>query len=239
MNIGVFDSGIGGLTVLEELVRELPYCNFIFYGDEKNNPYGEKTDEELLKITSEIVDYLNERDCRIIVIACNTATTRCRNQLIKKYPENTFIGTVPAVKVACDRGFRHTLVMATPATVASGRLREIVMENIRCDQKIYLKGCPGLADAIEQNNMDRIEEILQEVHDEYADKEIDSIVLGCTHYPFVKKQISVLFPDAAIIDGANGVARETKHQLKRLGIEVDENAKGTLEITFTHKQNEL
>ena len=86
MNIGVFDSGIGGLTVLEEVIRLLPGYDYIFYGDSANNPYGEKSDERLMEITSDIVEWFRQRDCRLIIIACNTATTRCRKQLMKKYP---------------------------------------------------------------------------------------------------------------------------------------------------------
>lgn len=235
MNIGVFDSGIGGLTVLEELVKELPQCNFIFYGDQKNNPYGEKSDEELLKITSEIVDYLNEKDCKVIVIACNTATTRCRNRLIEKYPDNVFIGTVPAVKVACDNNFKNTLVLATPATIESERLHQIVDENIREDQNIYLVPCYGLADAIEQNDVDKIEKILSEIAEEYANKEIDSIVLGCTHYPFIKDRIARYMPEAVLLDGSKGVARETRHQLTLNGLMPADNENGTLEVVFTKK----
>ena len=235
MNIGVFDSGIGGLTVLEELVKELPQCNFIFYGDQKNNPYGEKSDEELLKITSEIVDYLNEKDCKVIVIACNTATTRCRNRLIEKYPDNIFIGTVPAVKVACDNNYKNTLVLATPATIESERLHQIVDENIREDQNIYLVPCHGLADAIEQNDVDKIEKILSEIAEEYENKEIDSIVLGCTHYPFIKDRIARYMPEAVLLDGSKGVARETRHQLTLNDLMPEDNEKGTLEVVFTKK----
>ena len=236
MNIGVFDSGIGGLTVLEELVRELPHCNFIFYGDSKNNPYGEKSDEELIRITSEVVDALNRRGCRIIVIACNTATTKCRKKLMELYPDNIFIGTVPAVKVACDRNFKNTLVMATPATIESERLHQIVEENIRDDQKIYLASCPGLANAIERDAEEEIDQILNELYEEYRDKDIDSIVLGCTHYPFVKDKIQERWPEAALMDGAKGVARETRRQMELNGLEADENSRGKLEVTFTRKK---
>ena len=97
--IGVFDSGIGGLTVLEELKKVLPKEDYIFYADSGNNPYGEKTDEELRKIVSNVVDFLINKDCKLIVIACNTATTRCIAYLREKYPNIVFIGTEPAVKV--------------------------------------------------------------------------------------------------------------------------------------------
>ena len=97
--IGVFDSGLGGLSVLKELRKTLPNEDFLYYEDSIHVPYGEKSDEELLTITSHIVDYLLENDCKIIVIACNTATTSCMKALREKYPDVIFVGTVPAIKL--------------------------------------------------------------------------------------------------------------------------------------------
>ena len=148
MKIGVFDSGRGGMSILDELRRLLPNEDFLYYGDSINNPYGEKSDEELMTITTKIVDYLKENDCRVIVIACNTATTRCMKKLRKIYPELIFIGTVPAIKMACDNNFKNTLVMATPATIESERTSELVRDNKRIDQNIYLVPWFGLAQAI-------------------------------------------------------------------------------------------
>lgn len=214
MKIGVFDSGIGGLSVLEELRKILPNENFLYYGDSFNNPYGEKSDEELLKITSGIVDYLIQRDCKVIVIACNTATTRCMKKLRLQYPEIIFVGTVPAIKVACDHHFKNTIVMATPATIESERTSELIRDNQREDQNIYLVACHGLAHAIETKNQMEIKRILREVFSDYKDKNIDSIVLGCTHYPFIKEEISEEMPGVILLDGANGVAREVKRQME-------------------------
>ena len=119
--IGVFDSGIGGLNILRELEKRLPGRDFLYFGDSKNCPYGEKTDDELMAITSSIVMNLKERGCKVIVIACNTATTRCMKKLKQLFPELIFIGTVPAIKVACDKNSKNTLVLATPATIDSER----------------------------------------------------------------------------------------------------------------------
>ena len=97
--IGVFDSGIGGLTILDELKNILPNENYFYFGDSKNNPYGQKTDEELEKIVDEIVKDLIKRGAKIIVVACNTATAKCIESLRKKFPEMIFVGTEPAVKI--------------------------------------------------------------------------------------------------------------------------------------------
>ena len=216
--IGVFDSGIGGLTVLEELKKLLPNEDYLFYADSKNCPYGEKSDTELYDITSNIVDYLIERDCKIIVIACNTATTRCIKYLRDKYKDMIFIGTEPAIKVACDRDYKNILVMATPATIASERTSILVNDNKKDYENVYLVPCEGLADAIETDNFKKQEEIVSSIYEEYKDKEIDAIVLGCTHYPHIKDLISKYFTNAELLDGGAGVARETKRQLERMNM---------------------
>lgn len=216
--VGVFDSGIGGLSVLRELEKILPNEDFYYYGDSLNNPYGEKSDEELFEITSGVVDYLVNKGCRVIVIACNTATTRCMKYLREKYKDVIFAGTVPAIKVACDRDFKNTLVMATPATIESERTMELIRDNIRKDQNIYLVACPGLANAIEDNDQEKIKEILKDTFREYKDKEIDSIVLGCTHYPFIKEDILKEMPGVILLDGSRGVAMEVKRQLENNGL---------------------
>ena len=216
--IGVFDSGIGGLTVLEELKKLLPNEDYLFYADSKNCPYGEKSDTELYDITSNIVDYLIDRDCKIIVIACNTATTRCIKYLRDKYKDMTFIGTEPAIKVACDRDYKNILVMATPATIASERTSILVNDNKKDYENVYLVPCEGLADAIETDNFKKQEEIVSSIYEEYKEKEIDAIVLGCTHYPHIKDLISKYFTNAELLDGGAGVARETKRQLERMNM---------------------
>ena len=227
--IGVFDSGIGGLTVLEELKKTLPNEDFIFYADSANNPYGEKSDEELNNIVSNIVDFLINKDCRLIVIACNTATTRCIAYLREKYPDIVFIGTEPAVKVACDDDYHTTLVMATPATIQSERLQILIHENQKDLDTFYLVPCYGLADAIEQGNVEKQEEIVSNIYNGYKDCDIESIVLGCTHYPHIKDLISKYFVGVALIDGNEGVARETKRQLEKHGLVTN---KGTCNVEF-------
>lgn len=216
--IGIFDSGIGGLTVLEELKKILPNEDYLFYADSKNCPYGEKSDSELYDITSNIVDYLIDKDCKIIVIACNTATTRCIKYLREKYKDMTFIGTEPAIKVACDRDYKNILVMATPATIASERTNILVDQNKKEYENIYLVPCEGLADAIETENVKKQEKIVSSIYEEYKNMNIDAIVLGCTHYPHIKELINKYFKDAELLDGGAGVARETRRQLEKMNM---------------------
>lgn len=212
--IGVFDSGIGGLNILEELKKLLPNEDFLYFGDSDNCPYGTKSQEDLMKIVSRIVEYFRDNDCKLIVIACNTATTRCMKILREMYPDMIFVGTVPAVKMACDNKCHDTLVLATEGTIASERVHELIYDNKNDDQEIYLVACNGLAEAIEDKNNELIDSILYNTLKEYLDYSIDSIVLGCTHYPWAKENISKLFPDAELYDGSIGVAKEVKRQLE-------------------------
>lgn len=228
--IGVFDSGIGGLSILNELKKVLPHENFLYYGDSKNCPYGEKSDDELMEITRQIVRYLKSEGCCLIVIACNTATTRCMKKLRIEFPELIFVGCVPAIKVASDRNFKNTLVMATPATIESERTHELVRDNKRDDQNIYLVPCFGLAPAIENNEKKEIKNILRNIFFEYKDKNIDSIVLGCTHYPFIRKEISEEMPGAVLLDGSRGVANEVKRQLESHGMLNESKSLGEVKI---------
>ena len=230
--IGMFDSGIGGLTVLKELRKLLPNENYIYYADSKNNPYGEKSDSELMNIVTNIVDFLISREVKIIVIACNTATTRCINRLRKMYPNMIFVGTEPAIKVACDKNYKNTLVMATPGTIKSERTHELVKLNKKRDQKITLLSCKGLADAIESGNKDNVNKVLHKLLDKYVDEGIDSIVLGCTHYPHAKKNIKELFPNAKLIDGNKGVSRQVKRQLESHNLLNNSTTRGKVKMIY-------
>ena len=181
--IGILDSGIGGTTILNEIKKLLPNEDIIYYADSKNNPYGSKSDDELYKIVKNVVDFLIKKEVKLIVIACNTATTKCINKLRDNYKNIPFIGTEPAIKVACDNNYKNTLVLATPGTIKSERTQELVNKNKKINQNIYLLPCDYLANAIERNDSNEIDSLLYKYLTPYKDKNIDSIVLGCTHYP--------------------------------------------------------
>lgn len=235
--IGVFDSGIGGKTTLNEIRKILPNEDYIYYADSKNNPYGEKDDDELKKIVCEIVDYFIKEDVKMIVIACNTATTRCIDFLRNKYPDMIFVGTEPAVKVACDNQYKNTLVMATPLTINSPRLASLVNENIRDDESVTLLPCDGLANAIETENNDEIDSILNKLLTYYMNKDINAVVLGCTHYPIIKDKIKEYFKDAVIIDGNIGVAKRVKDLLEVNNLLTEREFEGNVLYIQTKKED--
>lgn len=231
--IGLFDSGIGGLTVLEELKKVLPTEDYLFYEDSLHNPYGEKEDSVLFTITSRIVEYLIAQDCKIIVIACNTATTRCISYLREKYPTMIFIGTEPAIKLACDKDYENILVMATPATIASERTHLLVHDYKKDYENVFLVPCEGLAHAIEVDDTATQEQIIQSIYEDYKNENIDAIVLGCTHYPLIKDLIFKYFKNVDLLDGSNGVARECKRQLELHDLL---NEKDTCHVEIVHSK---
>ena len=190
----------------------LPEAEYKYIGDKENCPYGEKTDAELMEITRRHVETLKNWGARIIVIACNTATTRCIERLRQEYPELEFVGTEPAIKLAAETGAKRILVMATPGTIESERTARLMEEYGRARQKIRLLACPGLADAIEADA--NIEEKLTDLLIKVPEPEV--VVLGCTHYSLIKSEIQKIYPRAQLIDGNEGVARRVLELTKQM-----------------------
>lgn len=233
--IGVFDSGKGGLTTLKEIKKILPNEDYIYYADSKNNPYGNKTDEALYNIVKEVVDKLISKEVKLIVIACNTATTKCIEKLRQDYPNMLFVGTEPAIKVACDNNYKNTLVLATPGTIGSERTHELVKKNKKDEQNIILLPCEGLAEAIENSDEVKINKLLDKYLKEYENKNIDSVVLGCTHYPIISDKLKVYFKNSDLIDGNIGVANRVKYILETNNLLTDKKENGTIEFIISKK----
>lgn len=174
-NIGVFDSGIGGITVLKEILKILPTENYIYYSDSKNNPYGDKTDKEILEICDNIVQKLLKKNCKVIVIACNTASAKAVAYLREKYIGIPFIAIEPAYKMVYDYAYdKPTLVMATKGTIESEKFN--MLYNKYNNKKTELLSCVGLADIIEEGNKKKILEYLTRELSKYKGK-IENVVL--------------------------------------------------------------
>lgn len=209
--IGFIDSGLGGISILKEVRKILPFEHYIYYGDSRNNPYGSKKKKELIEIVDQIVIYLLKKGCKLIVIACNTATVVTIQELRRRHPDVLFVGTEPAIKVAHDYYQKsRVLVMATSATMHSERLKFLKVKYPL--QQIEFLECPNLAYLIEQGNTTKINSYLIDLLDSFRNK-IDVVVLGCTHYPFVKKQIKKILGNVTFIDGGVGVAKRVKQLL--------------------------
>ena len=235
--IGLFDSGLGGLSILKSLINELPSEDYIFYEDSINNPYGNKSEEELLKITSNIVDYLLCEGCKIIVIACNTATVSCMLKLREIYRDTIFVGTVPAIKVAYDGNYKNIINISTPFTMNSKRVGELVRDYENDDITIYNISGENLANLIELNKQEEIRELLDRLLSKYKDI-ADAIVLGCTHYSLIKDEFKKVLPNTDPLDGVKGVTKEVKRQLENHNLLNPKKEKGTVKIVNS-KSEEL
>lgn len=216
--IAVFDSGLGGISVLKELIRLMPEEHYLYFGDSINAPYGSRTTEEVRVLTLNAAAKLYERGIKALVIACNTATAAAITQLRQEYPNIVVIGIEPALKMATDRYPRgHVGIMATQVT-----LREEKLEHLVCrfpDATVEKIPAPGLVELVEQGKAEskETEDLLRAILAPYLGQ-LDAIVLGCTHYPFVKDTVGKILGDGVeILDGGEGTARHTKNCLAELG----------------------
>ena len=174
-SIGIFDSGIGGVTVLKEIIKLLPNENYKYYSDSKNNPYGDKTDNEIIEICDKIVSNFIEQKCKAIVIACNTASAKAAKSLREKYPEIPIIAIEPAYKMVHDFSYDQvTLVMATKGTIESEKFNLLYKKYN--NHKTKLLPCIGLADVIEDGNKEKQKEVLEKMLGQYRGK-IKNVVL--------------------------------------------------------------
>lgn len=225
--IGIFDSGIGGVTVLRELIKILPKENYKYYSDSKNNPYGDKTEEEIKQRCCDIVEQLLKENCKVIVIACNTASTRAVNYLRKQYPKIPFFAIEPAYKMVYDYAYdRPTLVMATKGTVESEKFHLLLKKYN--NYQTYVLPCVGLAEIIEQGDKEKIKRYLQNVIGEYKNK-VQNVVLGCTHYPLVQEEITEILGQVQFFNGAPYLAKHLKHILEQQNI-LNEKGQGIIEF---------
>ena len=211
--IGIFDSGIGGVTILKCLLTKMPNENYIYYSDSKHNPYGEKAKEEVLGFVDQIINYFIEKDCKAIVFACNTATALAIDEMRKKYPDLLLIGTEPAYKMIHDYAPNtKTLVMATPATIESERFQNLYHHYD--NQKSYLLACPNLAYLIEEEKEEELISYLQQLLGPFQKENIESVVLGCTHYPLIIEKIENILGKVKFYDGGEGIANHLYHLLE-------------------------
>lgn len=238
--IAVFDSGVGGISVLGELRRLLPGERYLYFGDSANAPYGTRPTAEVQALTFAAVERLLwETPLKALVIACNTATAAAVAALRRKYPELIIIGIEPALKLAASRFPGGNIgIMATEVTLREEKLGHL-MDRVADHCQIHKIPAPGLVELVEQGLADspQAEALLSGILGPYVGK-LDALVLGCTHYPFASKRISaVLGPGTALIDGGAGTARETQRRLSEAGLV--ENGPGSLTMTNSSPDPEM
>ena len=240
--IAVFDSGVGGISVLRELVALMPHEDFLFYGDSAHAPYGTKSTEEVRDLTISHVRQFLKRDCKGVVIACNTATSAAVYTLRQMYPDLPIVGIEPALKPAAEQcpGGR-ILVLATPMTIREEKFHRLLARYEDAAFVIPLPA-PGLMEFVEtgKTHTEELRSFLEKLLDPYRQGKpdaVDAVVLGCTHYPFVADSIqAVLGEGVRIFDGAFGTAREMRRRLCEAHLlEEDESRDGI--ITFENSSD--
>jgi len=212
--IGLFDSGVGGTSIWKEIHALLPHENTIYLADSKNAPYGQKSKEEIILLSKKNTEFLLNKNAKIIVVACNTATTNSIKELRASY-DVPFIGIEPAIKPAANNSETHTIgILATKGTLSSELFNQTVLNypNTKIIEQIGF----GLVSLIEEGNIES-KEMTQLLHDylnPMVKENIDYLVLGCSHYPYLIPQIKKILPNhIKIIDSGEAVARQTKNVL--------------------------
>ena len=244
--IGVFDSGLGGISVVRQIVQDMPHERVLYFGDSANAPYGTKTPQEVRRLSFDIMERFMSQGVKAVVIACNTATSAAVNALRDHY-DIPIIGMEPALKVACDRGDtaagdgtaparhmpQHVIVAATPLTLREHKFAAL-MDRFKANNMISPQPCPDLVEIVESGRLcdhDLVMRTLHQYFDGYDLPSIDSVVLGCTHFVFYRDYFRELLPSTtAIIDGNRGTVRHLGMVLESLGKLAPEEMDGGVEI---------
>ena len=234
--IGVFDSGLGGISTLREMRKLLPGEHFIYYGDTGNAPYGTKTREEVLQCAGRVVDRLLQEQIKALVIACNTATSAAAAQL-RKDLQIPVIGMEPALKPAHEiRKSGKILVLATPLTLREEKFSRLMSRYGEGAEKVP---CDGLVELVEAEDRDGARRYLETLLAGYSLDEVDAVVLGCTHYVFLRGMIRDMLPDhIAITDGNAGTARQLRRVLAEREL-LNDGGEGSVRILTSGTDTDL
>ncbi|MBR1559511.1 MAG: glutamate racemase [Clostridia bacterium] len=220
--IGFFDSGVGGVSVLHEARRIMPNENYLFYGDNAHAPYGPRPLEEIRALSAAGIGLLLERGVKAVVIACNTATSAYAEIVRAQHPELPIIGMEPALKPAhFARHGGKVIVLATAATLKLEKFERLMARY--GDEAIPVVG-EGLVELVENGRAQTPEAAarVRALLEPYSDKQIDAVVLGCTHYPYLREHVQAVLPHAQIFDGREGTAMRLKSQLEKYGLRSDD-----------------
>ena len=239
--VGIFDSGVGGISVLREIIRLMPQEDYYFFGDSLHAPYGTKTTAQIQALTLENVAKMRDYGIKAVVIACNTATSAAIALLRERYQDMPVIGIEPALKPAVHiRENPRVLVMATPATVEGKKFHLLLERYHECGEVIPV-ACPGLMEYVERGELsgESLHQYLTGLFAPYTEREIDAVVLGCTHYPFIKAELSsVLGEKVQLLDGSEGTARELRRRLAEEDLLTDREGEGRVVFEMSIPQKE-
>lgn len=240
--IGIFDSGVGGLSVLRAIRAQMPEESVIYFGDQGHIPYGPRPMEQIRNFSEATTRFLLGHDVKIVIVACNTASAAALKYLRDTFPDVSFVGMEPAVKPAAEQTQTGKVgVLATPATF-QGALYSSVVERFANGVELFQNTCVGLVQEIERGNLNGAEtrRILGDALVPMLEQNIDTVVLGCTHYPFVIPLIQeIVGDDVRVIDPAPAVAKQVRRVLEANELKNESNTRGSVRLYTSGEPEEL
>ncbi len=224
--IGFFDSGLGGLTCIPHMMRDLPEEKIIYFGDTARTPYGSKAANTIRSFSMEIANFLVKSDVKMIVIACNTVSATCLEDLRRKFPQIPILGIIEpaaaAVAESCKEGSRVGII-GTKVTISSGAYKKAI-QNLNPKLEIFETACPAFVPLIEEGitENDIMDLTIQYYMDDFIkDKNIDTLVLGCTHYPWIQKNIARIYPNLHIMNPSSIIVNTIRKILQEQNMEAE------------------
>ncbi len=239
--IGVFDSGLGGLTVLSELVRTLPAEDFIYFGDTARVPYGPRSPRIVQRYSREVAAHLSKENIKLLVVACNTATAHAEELLRSELPVPVIGVISPGVEALLARSTNQRVgVIGTRSTIKSQAYERAIVARDPT-RRVFARACPLFVPLVEEGWIDKkvTSLIIQEYLSELVRQDVDTIVLGCTHYPVLKQAIQQEFPGVQLIDSSVEIALATRALLGERGLSADPAARGSVRILVTDITDQL
>jgi len=214
--IGIFDSGVGGLTVLKEVEKILPFEDIVYFGDTARVPYGNKSKATIIKFSRESANFLKQRKVKMIIVACNTSSALALDNLKKSYSIPILgvigAGVEKAIEVTTNK---KIAVIGTKSTISSGNYQKLIVGKDKAI-KVYSRSCPLFVPLVEEGILsgEIVEAVIEKYLKDLRDRGVDTVILGCTHYPLLKSQISSYFKSAVVINSAKEVANQVKSILE-------------------------
>lgn len=240
--IGIFDSGVGGISVLGAIREQMPEESLIYFGDQAHVPYGSRSPKQIQNFSEAITLFLLDQNAKLIVVACNTASAAALQYLRQRFPDVQFVGMEPAVKPAAEHTQTGKVgVLATPATF-QGALYASVVDRFANETELFQNTCPGLVQQIERGNLNGREthRILEHALLPMLEKNVDTVVLGCTHYSFVIPLIQeIVGANVRVIDPAPAIAKQTGRLLEARGMKNNSEAVATVRFHTSGDPNAL
>ncbi len=211
--IGIIDSGVGGLSIASTLIKKLPNESFIYVADSKNCPYGQKTREEIYNLTKRMIDFLLSKEIKLLVIACNSITVTCIDDLRKDYPTLPIVGIVPIIKTAVRKTKNKKIGIFSTVNTAKSKYQKDLIEKFAKDVFVLNQGSSKLVPLVEKLDFEAIDRILEKELEPFRKKNIDTLALGCSHFPLIRKQIQKYLPNVLILDSSEAISRQVERIL--------------------------